>query len=107
MSKTLLNTLAITALALAGSMDAAKAGQPTPTPSPTPKQYIQGGTGAFATNERAVSKPTPTPKANAKAIVKPKSTISTNKHAATPTPTPKKKATTGSSFDAGGNAMKH
>ena len=60
MRKILLNTLAVTALTLAGSTDAAKAGQPTPTPTPKTTHNLQGGSGAFATNGKK-DKPTPTP----------------------------------------------
>jgi hypothetical protein len=120
MRKTLLNTLAITAIALAGSTGAAKAEQPTPTPAqnksmdnrlsvdfdaakaptptptPTPKQYIQGGPPAFATNRAVRSKddkptPTPTPTQKKSAINTSRSNIKHPSEAKpTPTPTPNK-----------------
>ena len=95
MRKTVLNRLAITALALAGSMDAAKAEKPTPTP--TPKQWVV--IELFGEDRKA------TAKANAKTIIRSKSNITNNKQAATPAPTPKT-MDTASSFDVAGNAMR-
>jgi hypothetical protein len=63
MRKTLLNTLAITAITVAGSIGAAKAGQPTPTPKPNATTVNTTRSNTFRT---AATTPTPAPTPKAK-----------------------------------------